>query len=183
MRAFLAFDISNDVIGRLTNLQQDLKSTKADVGLVSKDNLHFTVKFLGEVPDETVQEVDRRIRGLDLSAFDVSMNGIGVFPDIRSPKVVWAGVTATDEAIMTKTAQAILVALEGIGKSEDRGFRAHVTIGRVRSARNLEGVVEFVRNNKDHPFGVTRVDKVKLKSSVLTPNGPIYRDIREYAFK
>jgi RNA 2',3'-cyclic 3'-phosphodiesterase len=77
----------------------------------------------------------------------------------------------------------VIEALDGIGKPEEREFRAHVTIGRVRSSRNSEALVAFVRENTKREFGRTKVTSLKLKSSLLTPNGPIYKDVREYALK
>jgi 2'-5' RNA ligase len=183
MRAFLAFDISHEVIERLVESQQELRDTRADVGLVGKDNLHFTVKFLGEVPDEVVNTVDGRVAGLSLSSFEVRMEGVGVFPDVQRPRIVWAGVAADDEPVITDTAETVIEALDGIGRPEEREFRAHVTIGRVRSSRNIEGLVSFARVNAKREFGRTRVSSLKLKSSLLTPNGPIYKDVREYALK
>jgi RNA 2',3'-cyclic 3'-phosphodiesterase len=183
MRAFLAFDISHEVIEKLLETQLELRETRADVGLVGKENLHFTVKFLGEIPDDVVQEVDARVAGLDLPAFEIGMAGVGVFPDLQRPRIVWAGVAEVDEQVIVRTAEAIIEALEGIGKPEEREFRAHVTIGRVRSSRNIEGLVAFARKSAEREFGRTRIVSLKLKSSLLTPNGPIYKDIREYVLK
>jgi 2'-5' RNA ligase len=163
--------------------QRELRNTRADVGIVGRDNLHFTVKFLGEVPDEVAHDVDERVAELNLPAFEVRMQGIGVFPDLGRPRIVWAGVAAGDEPIITSTAESIIEALNGVGKPEEREFRAHVTIGRVRSSRDIEGLVTFARENEKREFGKTRVASLKLKSSLLTPNGPIYKDIREYALK
>jgi 2'-5' RNA ligase len=127
--------------------------------------------------------VDERVAGLNLSAFEVGMQGIGVFPDLDRPRIVWARVATDDEPVITSTAESIIEALNEVGKPEEREFRAHVTIGRVRSSRNMEGLVAFARENEKREFGKTRVASLKLKSSLLTPNGPIYKDIREYALK
>jgi len=181
VRAFLAFDLSNEVIEGLVAVQQELRNTRADVGLVGKDNLHFTVKFLGEVPDGVVQDVDARVAGLDLHAFQVAIDGIGVFPDFRRPRIVWAGVADGDEPVISNTAETVIEALDGIGKPDEREFRAHVTIARVRSSRNIDGLVAFARDNAKRRFGTTKIASLKLKSSTLTPNGPVYEDVREYA--
>lgn len=183
MRAFLAFDISQDVIERLLKAEEELRQTRADIGLVGRENLHFTVKFLGDVPDDITSKIDGRVSGLELASFEVEMKGMGVFPDMRRPRIVWAGVAAQDEASITGRAEAVIEALDGIGKPDERDFKAHVTIGRVRSARNVEAVESFVRGNEFRDFGRTRVTSLKLKSSLLTPKGPIYTDVREYVLK
>jgi 2'-5' RNA ligase len=183
MRAFLAFDISQEVIERLAALQSEIRDTRADVGVVGRDNLHFTVKFLGEIPDDAVREIDGRIGALDLPAFEVNMQGVGMFPDFRRPRIVWAGVSPNDERAMTDTAEAVIEALDGIGKPEERGFRAHVTVGRVRSSRNMERLIALARENATREFGRTPVTSLKLKSSLLTPSGPVYSDVREYVLR
>ena len=94
--------------------------------------------------------------------------------------MVWVGVAPEDEAAVTKTATMVIEALEGVGKSDERGFTPHITIGRVRSPRNVESLVAFVRGNASREFGQTRVATLKLKSSLLTPKGAVYTDLREY---
>jgi 2'-5' RNA ligase len=141
------------------------------------------VKFLGDIPDAAVGKIDGRISGLSLSAFDVGMVGLGVFPDLRRPRIVWAGVSKEDEPVITTTAEKIVAALEGVGEPEERDFRAHVTIGRIRSLRNVEALAAFVQKNTQLVFGRVSVGSLKLKSSVLTPSGPIYNDVREYVLK
>ena len=183
MRAFLSFEISQEVAERLAEAQRELRDTRADVSVVAKDNLHFTVKFLGEVSDDTPQVVDQRLASVNLSAFEVRVRGVGVFPNLRRPRVVWVGVAPEDEAVITKTATTVIEALTGIGQTDERGFTPHITLGRVRSPRNLEPLVAFVRGSADREFGPTRVETLKLKSSLLTPNGAVYTDLRRYPLK
>lgn len=183
LRAFLAFDISQGVIGELLKAEEELRQTRADIGLVAKENLHFTVKFLGDVPDGVASEVDKRVAGLGLTSFEVGLKGLGVFPDLLRPRIVWAGVDTQDEPAITERAEAVIEAMDGIGKPEERDFVAHVTLGRVRSPRNVEALTSFVHANGSRDFGRTRTTGLKLKSSILTPKGPVYADIREYALK
>lgn len=183
MRAFLAFEVSPEVIGRIEGAEQELRATGADVGIVSRDNLHFTVRFLGEISDSDVQVVDQRVAPLGLTGFELSVRGVGVFPDLRRPRIVWAGVDPADERPISERAGTVVRALDGVGKPEEREFRPHLTIGRVRSPRNLDQLAGFVRNNTARDFGRTRIASLKLKSSLLTPKGPIYNDLREYALK
>ena len=77
--------------------------------------------------------------------------------------------------------QKVVDALEGVGQSEDRPFHPHITLARVRSPRNGEALARLIRDNAKQDFGSTRIVALKLKSSELTPGGPIYRDVREYA--
>ena len=167
----------------LMKAEEELKRTGADIKLVERDNLHFTVKFLGEVPDSSADEVDRRIKGLTLKKMEVGVRGLGAFPDARRPRVVWAGVSPQDSTAITSNGQQVIDALERIGENDQRGFHPHITLARVRSPRNLDALVTVLRDNSNRDFGRTAITALKLKSSVLTPNGPTYRDVREYALE
>ncbi|MDA4116934.1 MAG: RNA 2',3'-cyclic phosphodiesterase [Thaumarchaeota archaeon] len=183
MRAFLAFETSPTVIDNLLAVEEELRKTKADVKLVDRENLHFTVKFLGEIPENVVAEIDKRIGGLALAKMEVGVRGLGAFPDTRRPRVVWAGVSRQDEPAASKSAQEVIDALRGVGEEDERRYHPHITVARVRSPRNQEELVKVIRDYSDSDFGRTTITALKLKSSTLTPNGPIYRDVREYALQ
>ena len=183
MRAFLAFEVSDQVVGRLAAAGEELGRTRADLKIVRRDNLHFTVKFLGEISEEQVGEIDARLKGLELARFDVRVKGLGAFPDLRRPRVVWAGVAPESEESINGTASAFIAALEGIGQPEDRGFSPHITLARVRSPANVGELVSMLQLNAGRDFGVTTVSGLKLKSSVLSPSGPTYTDVREYGLR
>jgi 2'-5' RNA ligase len=181
LRAFLAFEVSLEVRENLLKAQERLKETRADLKLVEAENLHFTVKFLGEIPETMIDEVDRRIRTLTLSKRDVDVRGLGAFPDDRRPRVIWAGVGSEDFDSVSKSAQQIIDVLEGIGEKDERPYHPHITLARVRSPRNVGAVELLLGADSTKDFGRTAITMLKLKSSTLTPSGPTYKDIREYA--
>lgn len=183
MRAFLAFEVSSEVRDKLMEVEEEMRQTRADLKLVEKENLHFTVKFLGEVPESVVGDIDRRIGALRLRRIEVSVRGLGAFPDLRRPRVLWAGVAPHDLAAVTSAGQQVIDALEGIGETDERGFHPHVTLGRVRSPRNLEALTSLMREGSGREFGRSPIASLKLMSSSLTPSGATYRDVREYAFQ
>jgi 2'-5' RNA ligase len=181
LRAFLAFEVSLEVRENLLKAEEELKGTGADVKLVERENLHFTAKFLGEIPDSIVDEVDRRLRGLALHKMEVDVRGLGAFPDDRKPRVIWAGVGSEDFDIISKSAQEVIDALDGIGEKDERPYHPHITLARVRSPRNIGAVELMLGADSSKDFGTTPITMLKLKSSTLAPTGPTYRDIREYA--
>jgi len=180
LRAFLAFEVSPEVRENLMKVEEELTQTRADIKLVERENLHFTVKFLGEIPESMVEEIDRRIRTLALPRMEVGVRGLGAFPDARRPRVVWAGVSPQDFAPISSSGQRVIDALEGIGESDERGFHPHITVARVRSPRNLEALTSVIREGSAKEFGSSTITSLKLKSSSLTPSGPTYRDVKEY---
>ncbi len=183
LRAFLAFDVSPEVKKNLMKVEEELKQTRADLKPVERENLHFTVKFLGEIPESMVEEVDRRVKALALRRLEVDVRGLGAFPDVRRPRVVWAGVAPHELASISSSGQQVIDALEGVGETDERGFHAHITVARVRSPRNLEALAAMLRDCSTREFGRTSITALKLKASTLTPSGPTYRDIKEYALQ
>ena len=181
MRAFVALEVPGPVLESLVAFQDEIRATGADLKLVEKGNLHFTVKFLGEVTDAQAGEVRSRLQGLTLRGVEVQVRGAGAFPSPARARVVWAGVAPEHEALVAPVADAVISSLTGIGEEDDRPFKAHITLGRVRSPRNSRQLTELLANNRDRRFGLARLNKLKFKSSVLTPGGPVYKDLGVYS--
>ncbi len=160
-----------------------MRETNADLKIVARENLHFTVKFLGEVSETQVREVVDRLSLLDLPTTEVNLRGVGAFPHPRRPSVIWVGVASGDSPKIFQLAEAVIAALEGVGEKEERGFQAHLTLARVRSGRNNDALFTFLEKHADDDFGVVRFETLKFKSSELTPRGPNYTDIGVYRLK
>jgi len=180
LRAFLAFEVSDEVKGNLTKVEEEVRETRADVKVVEKENLHFTIKFLGEIPESAVSEIDRRVRAVPLHRMEVSVRGLGAFPDSRRPRVVWAGVARGDLPGFAEAGRRVIEATEGVGESDERDYHPHITLARVRSPRNQEALTALIRECSGREFGRTPITSLKLKSSTLTPRGPTYRDVSVY---
>jgi 2'-5' RNA ligase len=176
VRAFVALEVPGAVVDSLIQVQKELDATGADVKLVERENLHLNLKFLGELRDAEVSEAKSRLGRLSLKGGDVTIRGVGAFPTSARPRVVWAGIAPEDEPLVTPIARGVISALEGIGERDDRPFRPHITLARVRSGRNMRELTGVLRQIAALEFGIASLREIKLKSSTLTPNGPIYRD-------
>ncbi len=181
MRAFLSLDIENEeVLRKMIDAQGELVRTGADLKPVERQNLHFTVKFFGEIPDSRTAEVDERIKSVELKQVVVRVAGVGVFPDLRHPRVIWAGVAPQDVASVTNIAVAVIKAVEGIGQPEDHTYHPHITLARIRSERGKQELLGYLERNRERMFGASHLRTLKLKSSTLTPRGPTYSDLKVY---
>jgi len=181
LRAFVALELpSEQVIANIVSIQQELTKCGADIKLVERQNLHFTVKFLGEITSDQAEEAKRRLGSLQLGSVEVMIGGVGAFPGATRPSVIWLGVSERDRPALAELARSAIRALEGIGEDDRRGFQPHLTLARVRSGKNMDALSSFIRLKSEAEIGTVRLNEIKLKSSILTPRGPVYADIGVY---
>ncbi|MCX5697614.1 MAG: RNA 2',3'-cyclic phosphodiesterase [Candidatus Omnitrophica bacterium] len=179
MRTFIAIELPPDIKESLGKLQAGLKQTGADVKWVNPDNIHLTLKFLGEVDDKKIIEIENILGEVAKSSksFYINPCSIGVFPKIEFPKVIWIGIDKGDsetKVIAGKLEQSL--AQIGIPK-EDRPFSSHITIGRTKSFLKRDKLIQELKNLEGKIAGKFRefpVTKLTLFKSTLTPKGPIY---------
>lgn len=183
MRLFVAMDVPEPALGAITRFQGDLAATGSDLKLVERENLHFTVKFLGEVTEAEAAEAKSRLARLALKGAEVELRGVGAFPDVRRPRVVWAGVSRDHRTLVESLAMEAIASLDGLGERDSRPFQPHVTLARVRSSRGAGELTALIRERSDFSFGSAKLTELKLKSSRLTPAGPVYADVGVYALR
>jgi len=180
VRCFIAVEVEDAVIlDALGRVQAGLKGTGADLKAVERENIHMTLRFLGDVGEGILEDVKGLVSELEFAPFSMELEGIGVFPNLGRPRVVWVGLTKGAEEL-AGIFNILEPALVGMGfKPEGRGFRPHITIARVRSGRNRAQLVEEVLNYRGDYFGEFEARHVRLKKSVLTPRGPVYTTLAE----
>jgi len=184
VRSFVAADVTDSaILQKITDCQTELTRTGADLKPVEPENIHATLRFLGEVQVPLLDQVKSELAQVSFQSFLVELRGVGAFPNPRRPNVVWIGITKGGEEL-----QGIFSSLEprlrGLGFAADRkGFSPHITIGRVKSGRNREALYSAIVGMSDVEFGSMTVESIRLKKSTLTPKGPIYSTIYEQKAK
>ncbi len=178
-RGFIAVDIeaSEDV----KNFKEDLEKTGAVLKMVDLDKMHITLKFLGDTEEEKVPDISETIRKVieDHEPFQLRIKDTGAFPDLGYIKVIWMGIE--NEKTITDIAHAIEEELVPVGFSRmERGFSPHITVARMKSAKNKEKVASTIRDYQGRLFNVQDVEKIELKKSVLKRSGPEYTTLEEY---
>ena len=181
IRSFLAFDMESDpVLNRLKAAQALLVQTGADLKLVEPQNIHITVRFLGDITPDTAEKIFEEMKKIQFTPFNVQISGLGVFPDLHYPRVVWAGMTEGADQLKNVFTQ-LEPRLQGLGFTPDpKGFSPHLTIARVRSGTNKTQLAEFINKNANYDFGAIKAECLRLKKSDLTPKGPIYSTFKEF---
>ncbi len=180
IRTFLAFDINSEqVLERFKEVQAKLIETGADLKPVEPQNIHVTMRFLGDITPSMVDKINEAMKQVAFTAFDCNIQGVGVFPDLRYPRVVWASIRKGTDELRSIFSQ-LEPSLIRLGfRPDNKGFSPHLTLARVRSGRSKLELVTVIKELGDYDFGVIRADCFRLKKSVLTPKGPIYSTLNE----
>ena len=181
MRAFIAIELSDNIRDTLSQIQSHLKYSGADVKWIEKDNIHLTLKFLGEISEEKLQQVKLALEiiGKETRPFEISIKDIGAFPKIDHPRVIWVGLDKGVEESKT-LAEKIDEELSKTGfAKESRPFAAHLTLGRVRSAKNRQALQQKIKNCQLSTVNCQLIKSIALFQSKLTPKGPIYTKLHE----
>ena len=176
IRAFIAIELSDQARDELASLQSELRKAGADVKWVEPGNIHLTLRFLGNLGPEKVEEIKAVLSEIAAGSrpFELTMKGVGAFPGLGSPRVIWAGV-GLGAAESERIAEAIETKLQAIGiPKEDRRFHPHITLGRVRSRKNCEKLRVIMEPIKFEAGSKINVDHLTLFSSQLTPRGSVY---------
>ena len=169
---------------RLATVGEKLGASGADVKWVAEENLHITLKFLGYVEPDRMESVARAVeRVVDgMHGFDMTLSGVGAFPKVSRPSVIWVGVTKGGEELK-QLADRTEDALERIGFArEPRGFSAHVTLGRVKSPRGRDRLCKLIESapeGRDEPVDSVKVGSVAVMKSDLYHSGPVYTVVKE----
>lgn len=180
IRAFIAIDIDDpNVLKNIVSLRDALVATGADLKPVEEENLHITIRFLGNIPITMVDDIYNIMKGIKFKPFKIHVKGIGCFPNIFRPRVIWVGVEEGYEELK-RIHDEIEKGLKALGfKPEREEFVAHITVARVRSGRKREALIKIIENFKEFDAGEMVVQCIRLKQSILTPKGPIYKTLRE----
>jgi 2'-5' RNA ligase len=176
IRSFIAIEIGyNQKIKELFN---DIRNTGAIIKLVEPKNIHITLKFLGDISDDKIKDIEKIMENslVDVKPFKFNLEGIGVFPNQNYIKIIWIGINNSE--ILEKLSKRINKKIYSIiPENKHQKFIPHITIGRVKSSKNKEKILEIVDRYKNYKFAEILVDKIKLKKSELTSKGPIYSDL------
>lgn len=180
MRLFVAVEIENrDVLKEVIRFRDAVVACSRQRGIkgVEDENIHLTLRFIGEVPDDSLPQISECVRRAgEYVKFQMRVEGVGAFPSPSRPRVLWVGVTEGFEKL-----RVIRDGLEGCLRpyaQPDRGeFVPHITVGRVKGSFDMQCLKRVLETYENTVFGLSPVTQVKLKKSVLRPEGPVYTDV------
>lgn len=178
IRAFIAVALEPQVIAEIAEAIDRLKSEIAGVRWVQSSHFHLTLKFLGDIDEARIEPIGAALNR-ELRLFPrctINAKGLGVFPDLKRPRVLWVGLAGSQLASLALRVES---ALEPLGFApETRTFTPHLTIGRWRQTdRAPRSLVRQLEQWQTYDFGTSKVENVKLIQSVLKPEGAKYFEL------
>ncbi|MBU1355941.1 MAG: RNA 2',3'-cyclic phosphodiesterase [Candidatus Edwardsbacteria bacterium] len=178
VRCFIALELPPDTQSMLGGIIGQLKTSGADVKWVDPANIHLTLKFLGEIPEAGVLRTGLALNTLKgkLKAIDSGLGVLGAFPSVDRPKVIWAGLSQGAEEIKEIYREVERLTADISEENKGREFNPHLTLGRVRSDKNLQQLKEAIKQADILQKGF-EFNRLVLMKSTLTREGAIYSEL------
>lgn len=180
IRSFLAIEVDSNLLKRINTIEDDFKQIDANIKYVPCKNMHFTLKFFGNIDFDMLDKISKSIEKVikNHKPFKLNIKGSGAFPNENRIKVIWIGIEENLELI--KLQKELDKEFNKLGFKLERNYISHLTIGRMKSGKNKKEVQEKIKKYKNQEIGEMTVSKIYLKKSTLTPKGPIYENIKEF---
>ena len=176
IRTFIAIEIDAVIRARAAELIDVFRAAEADVKWVETQNLHITLQFLGEVPEQQIAAACKAVEqgAAQVRPFDLEIGTAGAFPNSNRPRTLWIGASAGSDQ-MAELHEFVALELAELGyQDEDRKFQTHLTIGRTRSGKNVAELGRLLKQHAGFLAGRMRVEKATVFSSKLQRGGPLY---------
>ena len=179
IRAFIAFKLPENIISSIRKIQEDIKSYAFKVRWVKPENIHLTLKFLGDINSTDIEKVSETIINTVNGHTPVSLavKGTGVFPGIKRPRVIWVGLTGQIEKLAGMQ-KDIEENLEELGfPREKRPFRGHLTLGRIKGKIDPKKLMDTMKKFEKFESELFIADKIFLFKSDLKSTGSVYTEL------
>jgi 2'-5' RNA ligase len=185
IRAFLAIDPPEDIFSEIIKIQGRLKKAiQGDIRWARPEGIHLTLKFFGYVYESDIANISDVVKNsvAKMKALLLNVRSVGAFPSVTRPRVLWLGIDGDTDALINLQTE-IDAGLQGYGfKKEDRPFRPHLTLARIKEYKGLVGLAETVKKNEAYIAGSFTVSGLTLFKSDLKPTGAIYTKLDYFPF-
>ena len=184
IRAFIAIELPPPVISLLEKTQQNFKSAGLRAKWVRPKNIHLTLKFLGNIDPGDIDRIGGAMSDAakNFGSFSLAAGGVGVFPGIKRPRVIWVGLGGQTESLFAVQRQ-LEDNLAAIGfAKEKRPYKGHLTLGRFRQAVDPHTISRVIQEHADLKSEDFTADRIILFQSDLKPAGPVYSELKTAMF-
>lgn len=180
IRSFLAIDLDDDFKPKVNKIIKEFKKIDANIKFVDLNNLHFTLKFFGDIDTEGIDLISKKIEKVadDFEPFNIKISGCGTFPNNNHIKVIWIGVESDE--LLVQLHDKLDNEFAAIGFDKDKKFSTHLTIGRMKSAKGKNQVRDIIEEFENVEIGEMNISNIAFKKSTLKHSGPIYENLKTY---
>lgn len=177
VRTFVSIDLPDNIKDNLYEIEKNINID--GIKLVKRDNLHITLKFIGEVSQIKIDEIIQNLFNICFKPFKLKIESLGAFPTEKNARIVWIGAKGDD---IFPLVDSIETELKKLKFKTDERFHPHITIARVKKQNKdiKDRIKKFLDDNRNIEVGSVLVDNFRLKKSTLTGKGPIYETIKEF---
>lgn len=180
IRSFLAIEVEDVLLNKIYDIEKDFKNSDANIKYVPTKNMHFTLKFFGNINEEMIDKISCSVEKVleNHKPFEIDISGSGAFPNENRIKVIWVGIK--NNSNLKSLQEDLDVSFNKLGFELERNYVSHLTIGRMKNAKNKNLVQDKIKKYHNYEIGKMTVSSIVLKKSTLTPKGPIYENIKEF---
>ena len=181
IRTFVAIELPENIQFDIRKLQHAFTSYRFDIRWVKPLNMHLTIKFLGDVDPADLDTIGKLLSDIagNFPRFDLIPRGLGVFPSLKRPRVIWIGIAGQTD-VLGSIQQSVNGGLNEIGfTTEKRPFRGHLTFGRIKSRIDQNRLLDAFHAQQKFVSKSFTVEHLVMFKSELTPGGPIYTKLYE----
>ncbi len=184
LRLFVAIELPPEAQKRLASLREEIGSGLQNIRWIKPRNLHLTLQFLGYCPEDQVKDITRQLNSAAVNChpFEFYIAGIGGFPSLKRPRILWAGVSEGAEKILA-VQREVEKSLTALGfQPENRSFHSHITVARLKKSEDLRDAAAKIDTERIYNKPI-KVDSIVLFLSQLTPEGANYSALEKIYFQ
>lgn len=185
IRSFLAVDPPREIIDAIGMIQDRLrKNIQGDIRWVRPQGIHLTLKFFGAISESDVANISLVVENTtsNIAPFTLGIKRVGAFPDVKRPRVLWLGMDG-DVDTLIRLQKEVDAELQKYGfEKEDRTFRPHLTLARIKDPRGLIGLAKIMEKRENYEAGSFSAAGLNLFKSDLTPKGAVYTKLAYFPF-
>ncbi|MCK5141322.1 MAG: RNA 2',3'-cyclic phosphodiesterase [Candidatus Heimdallarchaeota archaeon] len=184
VRAFISIDFAEpNIIQKITEIQGSIQKSGAKLRIVNPKILHMTLEFLGEISEKEIQKVKEILDSTSFNSFFLDVNAVNVLPNEKYIRVVYCEINGDVDILKTIQKQLRVKLRDGGYKTDNRPFKPHLTIARVKSSQNRKELMLAINNLSNIRCGRQEIVSIKLKQSTLKSEGPEYSILHEVSAK
>ncbi len=178
VRSFFAVELNaKPIINKIIAFQNKLIETGGRIKLVAPENIHLTMKFLGDIDEKILPDLQKETETISFEKFLVEYRGTGCLPNLQRINTIYIDVKKGKEKLTELAKEIEEICSKFNLRKETRAYKAHLTIGRVKYPGDKQLLIERIKEQQEELFGEVEVTSFQLKKSILTPTGPKYSDL------